>query len=152
MGIGPGNGLSPVQCQAITWTNADLLSIGPLGTNFSAILIETLTFSFKKMCLKISSAKWSPFCSERDELSVIWFQLWTHSGLPFIGPYVIWFRLWTHSRLLFTVPIGTLKRYLVPVMDPFPVNVHRSLRYLIPVMDPFPVSVYRSLYWPFRLP
>ena len=27
--IGSGNGLSPVQCPAITWTNDDLLSIGP---------------------------------------------------------------------------------------------------------------------------
>ena len=35
--IGPGNGLSPVRRQAITWTNADLLSIGLLGTNFSEI-------------------------------------------------------------------------------------------------------------------
>ena len=30
-----GNGLSPVRCQAITWTSADLLSIGPtLGNKF----------------------------------------------------------------------------------------------------------------------
>ena len=28
------NGLSPVRCQAITWTNTNLLSTGPLGTNF----------------------------------------------------------------------------------------------------------------------
>ena len=34
-----------------------LLSIGPLGTNFSEILIQILTFSFKKMYLKMS-AKW----------------------------------------------------------------------------------------------
>ena len=34
------NGLSPVRRQAITWTNADLLSIGPLGTNFSEIRIQ----------------------------------------------------------------------------------------------------------------
>ena len=38
--IGPNNGLSPIQCQAIIWTNARLLSIGPLGTNFSEILIK----------------------------------------------------------------------------------------------------------------
>ena len=31
--IGSGNGLAPVRYQAITWTNDDLLSIGPLGTN-----------------------------------------------------------------------------------------------------------------------
>ena len=60
--IGSGNGLAPNRHQAITRTNADLLSIGPLGTNFSENLIKVLTFSFKKMCLKLSSAKWRPFC------------------------------------------------------------------------------------------
>ena len=37
--------------QAIIWTNAGILLIGTLGTNFSKILIEILTFSFKKMYL-----------------------------------------------------------------------------------------------------
>ena len=36
--------------------------IGPLGTNFSEILIEILTFSFKKMRLKVLSVKRQPFC------------------------------------------------------------------------------------------
>ena len=60
--IGSDNGLSPDQRQAIIWTNAGLLLIGPLGTNFSEILIEILTFSFKKMRLEVSSAKRRPFC------------------------------------------------------------------------------------------
>ena len=60
--IGSDNGLSPDQRQAIIWTNAGLLLIGPLGTNFSEILIEILPFSFKKMRLKVSSAKRRPFC------------------------------------------------------------------------------------------
>ena len=60
--IGSNNGLSPTRCQAIICTNAGILSIGPLGTNFSEILIEIHTFSFKKMHLKMSSAKWRPFC------------------------------------------------------------------------------------------
>ena len=55
--IGSDNGLSPDRRQAIIWTNAGLLLIGPLETNFSEILIEILTFSFKKMHLKVSSAK-----------------------------------------------------------------------------------------------
>ena len=42
--------------------NAGILLIGPLGTNFSGILIEILTFSFKKMRLEVSSAKRRPFC------------------------------------------------------------------------------------------
>ena len=33
--IGLDNGLSPDRHQAIIWTNAGLLLIGPLGTNFS---------------------------------------------------------------------------------------------------------------------
>ena len=50
--IGSDNGLSPGRRQAIIWTNAGILLIGPLGTNFSEILIEILTFSFKKMRLR----------------------------------------------------------------------------------------------------
>ena len=59
--IGPDNGLLPGQRQAIIWTKAGILLIGPLGTNVSEILIAILTFSFKKMHLKASSAKWRPF-------------------------------------------------------------------------------------------
>ena len=60
--IGSDNGLSPDRRQAIIWTNAGLLLIGPLGTNFSENLSEIHAFSFKKMHLKMSSAKWRPFC------------------------------------------------------------------------------------------
>ena len=60
--IGSDNGLSPERRQAIIWTNAGLLLIGPLGTNFSEFLVEILIFSFKKMLLKVSSAKRRPFC------------------------------------------------------------------------------------------
>ena len=60
--IGSDNGLLPGQRRAIIWTNAGLLLIGPLGTNFSKILIEILTFSYKEMRLKVSSAKRRPFC------------------------------------------------------------------------------------------
>ena len=59
--IGSDNGLSPDRRQAIIWTNAGILSIGTLGTNFSEILIEILTLTFKKMRLKVS-AKRRPFC------------------------------------------------------------------------------------------
>ena len=43
--ISSDNGLSPERRQAIIWTNAGILLIGPLGTNFSDILIEIQTFS-----------------------------------------------------------------------------------------------------------
>ena len=60
--VGSDNGLLPCQRQAIIWTNAGILLIWPFGTNFSEISIEILTLSFKKMRLKVSSAKWQPFC------------------------------------------------------------------------------------------
>ena len=60
--IGSDNGLSPGRRQAIIWTIAGILLFGPLGTNFSEILTGIQTFSFKKMHLKTSSAKWRPSC------------------------------------------------------------------------------------------
>ena len=66
--IATDNGLSPGRHQAINWTNDGILLIGPLGTNFSEILFEILTFSFKKMRLKVSPAKRRPFCPGLDVL------------------------------------------------------------------------------------
>ena len=50
--IGSYNGLSPDRRQAIIWTNAGLLLIGPLGTNFSEILIEIQHFHSRKCIWK----------------------------------------------------------------------------------------------------
>ena len=50
--IGSDNGLAPVWRQDITWTNADLLSIKPLGTYLSEIWIKIQSFSLMKMYLK----------------------------------------------------------------------------------------------------
>ena len=67
--IGSDNGLSPGRRQAIIWTNVGILLIGPLGTNFSEMLIEIHTFSFKKIHLKMSG-KWRPFCHGLNVLRV----------------------------------------------------------------------------------
>ena len=42
--IGSDNGLTPGWRQAIIWTNVRIWLIGPLGTNFSEILIEICIF------------------------------------------------------------------------------------------------------------
>ena len=68
--IGSDNGFLPVLHQAIIWTNAGVLSIQPIGTNFSEILIKIQNFSFTKMHLKIPPAKWPPFCQGGIELMV----------------------------------------------------------------------------------
>ena len=60
--ISSDNGLSAGRRQAIIWTNAGILLIRPLETNFSEILIKFHTFSFKKIHLKTSSGKWRPCC------------------------------------------------------------------------------------------
>ena len=65
------NGLSPGRRQAIIWTNAGILLIGPLGTNFSEILTRIQTFSFKKMHLKMSSAKCYQFCLGLNVLTIL---------------------------------------------------------------------------------
>ena len=49
--IASDNDLSPARRQAIIWTNAGILLIGTLGTNFSETLIGIQTFSFTKMHL-----------------------------------------------------------------------------------------------------
>ena len=59
--IGSDNGLSLIRSKAIMYTNAMSLSITPLGTNFGDILIKIQTFSFRKMHLEMSSAKWRPY-------------------------------------------------------------------------------------------
>ena len=78
---GSDNSLSPGRCQAIIWTNDGILLIGTLGTNFSEILSEIHTFSFKKMYLKTSSAKWRPFCLGLNVLIGMGEHHFSHCGL-----------------------------------------------------------------------
>ena len=61
--IGSDNALSPGRRRAITRTNARILFIGPLGTNFTEILIEIHTFSFKEMWFKRSQQNGGHFVS-----------------------------------------------------------------------------------------
>ena len=70
--IGSDNGLSPGRRQAIIKTNAGILLIGTLGTNFMDILSEIHTFSFKKMHLKMSSGSWRLFCLGLNVLTAAW--------------------------------------------------------------------------------
>ena len=97
--IGSDNGLSPGRRQAIIWNNAGLLLIEPLGTNFSEISIEIQTFSFKKMHLNMSSAKWRPFCLGLNEL------------IDCLGSILALLRQVTHNQ----VGINVYKQVWLPV-------------------------------------
>ena len=87
--IGSDNGLSPDRRQAITWTNAGILLIGPIGTNFREILIKIHTFSSKKIHLKTLSAKQRPFClglkvltwTNLSAVNSQWFEIPQHMSL-----------------------------------------------------------------------
>ena len=61
--IASDNGLSPSRRQAIIWTNAGILLIRPVGTNFSEILNKIHKFPFKKMQLKTCLRNGSHFVS-----------------------------------------------------------------------------------------
>ena len=65
-----GRGGEWLWCQAIIWTNAGILLFGPLGTNFSEILIKVHTFPFKEMHFKMLSGKWMPFCLSLSVLNI----------------------------------------------------------------------------------
>ena len=139
--IASGNGFAPNRRQAITWTKADLLLIGPLGTYFSEILIEIQTFSFKKMHLKMPSGKWWLSCPG-DELSAadiyeLWyialvfvdewyamkmfkslirafhiFQRWLDIYYQFILTHIPWTKVATIWQRIFWDTFSWLKRFL----------------------------------------
>ena len=51
--IALGHDLSLIYHQAITQTNADLLSFGPLRTNLNETRMKIINFSFKRVHLKM---------------------------------------------------------------------------------------------------
>ena len=92
--IGSDNGLSPGRCQAIIWTNAEILLIEPFGTNFNEIFMAIHTFSFKKMHLNMSSGKWRPFCLSLNVL--IWESPYLRN-IVFILKYKYFMKLKLHA-------------------------------------------------------
>ena len=113
--IGSDYGLSPDRRQAIIWTNAGLLLIGPLGTNFSKISIEILTFSFKKMHLKLSSAKRRPFCLGLNVLRSLALVYKENQTLPAASPanihvFMDWLRI-LEGYTPYTKVLQCLQRY-----------------------------------------
>ena len=92
--IGSDNGLSPGRRQAIIWTNDGILLIRTLGTIFSEILSEIHSFWFKKMHLKMSSAKWRLFLLGLIEL--------THWG---------WDKMAAISQTTFSIAFSWMKWY-----------------------------------------
>ena len=53
-----------------------------LDTNFSELLSEIYTFSFKKFHLKVSSEKWRPFCLGLNVLIAVEGRVWQINYIP----------------------------------------------------------------------
>ena len=75
------NSLSPDQCQSFIWTNAGILLIGSLGTNFNEIVIKIHVFLFKRIHLKMLAGKWGQFCLSFNVLNAN-LQFWCHDMCP----------------------------------------------------------------------
>ena len=111
--IASDNGLSPGRRQAIIWTNAGIIE--PLGTNFSEILIGIQIFSFKKMRLKMSSAKWCPFClgfNVLKQFSILRANIWKLNPCS-----VLWF--WKKKESLKYAVVGHEGRFMIYVLNYF---------------------------------
>ena len=93
------NDLSPLLCQAITWTSTNLLSFGPFAI-LNGISISIWNFSLKKMYLKVLYAKCEPFCSGLNVLTSFWIQ---KSSL-----FCLWVKV-TMKYWEFAVLINTLR-------------------------------------------
>ena len=69
--IGSDNGLSPGRRQAIIWTNAGVMFTGPLGANFSEILIEIFYIfiqenAFGNVVWKMTAILSRPQCVKKE--------------------------------------------------------------------------------------
>ena len=91
--IGSDNGLLPGRHQAIIWTNAGISITRPLRTNFSDILIEIYTFSFKKMHSKILSEKCWPLCLGLNVSMLQWETLHKATNLQIMILHAVFVKL-----------------------------------------------------------
>ena len=73
--IGSDNGLSPGRRQAIIWINAGILLIGPLGTNFSEILIKIITFIHENVFEKCRLRNGGPQLKE-SKVTTDYYGIW----------------------------------------------------------------------------
>ena len=78
--IGSDNSLSPDRHQAIIWTNIGILLIGPLGTNFSEILIEIYTW-LRNLYI---------FIQENAFENVVWKMVAILSQLQYVNTWSLW--------------------------------------------------------------
>ena len=125
--------MSPGWHQAIIWTNAGILLIRPLGTNFSEILIEIYSFSFKEMDSKMLSGKCRPFCLSLYviiNLRTILPKYYAH-GLYFGVVVVSWYcSLFTISFRVTSLALGLSYDFPVSMNQPWGIRLIGSEEFI----------------------
>ena len=100
----------PGRRQAIIWTNAGILLIGHLGTNFSEILIEIHIFSFMKFDFKNIVWKMAAILSRRQRVNQNRYTAYIvcmFEGMYFLCIYVhLYFSYWRLHITNFTFACG----------------------------------------------
>ena len=105
--IGSDNDLLPGRRQAILWTSAGILLMGPFGTNFSEILVAIHIVWFKKMHLKMSSGKLRPSCLGLSVLTH-WSLIYIYCVYIFLSMAGLTLNMWGPSYLGLTRSISWL--------------------------------------------
>ena len=115
--------------QAITWTKDDILSTRPLKINFSEMNWNTNIFCH----LKMSSAKWQPFCFRFDVLIKTF--LWRPYQLYSVPNPV-------HKPLMACIPLKTHKKYLACIFNYSSPQIYAALILIFFLMECKDLGVY----------
>ena len=107
--IGLAKGLSPALCQAITETMLTHCHFHP-GDKLQWNSKQIIWSPFKKMHIKVPSAKWQPFCLSLNVLTH-WGRV-THNNIPSLvqnclSPGRRQAIIWTNAGILLIRPLGT---------------------------------------------
>ena len=103
--IGLDNGLFSVWYEAITWTNADILLIGPYGTNFSIFFPKQTNFLLRKCIWKVICRMLTILFKSVDSLRLN--DTYSDDGLSSDQCQAI---IWISVEILLIGPLGTNSR------------------------------------------
>ena len=138
--IGSDNGLSPGRRQAITWTNVGILLIGPLGTNFSEMLIKIQENPFENVVWKMAAILSWPQCVKIQHKRIMLIHESTKFQLEILKRSMI------SASTKFQLKI--LKWSMISAIHKFWENGLESLRNIseTPLRRPYIFIIYMSLY------
>ena len=129
--IGSGNGLSPVRSHAISWTDAAVLLIGPLGTHFNEFRRKYKTFHPWKYVWKCLP-KWRPFCPGERWINIQYILRNMHTVTALLCfVVVIHWLIFTYPSDLLHWHCGNLTIAPVPAKQPWWIWINISCEFIM---------------------